>query len=183
MPLISPADFAKSLNVSRQTVYNWKARGLLVLAGSKIDAEASKARLQEHLRDGLPLDTLDAKSAPPACQVDTLLTDSGETIAEAAARAVRESELLSTEEAKRLKENYLAKLAQLEYDTKSGRVVEAAEVAALVGAEYSRVRTKLLAIPAEQAPRIQRCRTTAEVQDTLREIITRILEELTADQR
>jgi len=64
---------------------------------------------------------------------------------------------------------------------KSGRVVEAAEVIVIVGSEYAVVRTKLLAIPAEQAPRINRCRSVAELQDTLREIITRVLEELTAD--
>ena len=86
---------------------------------------------------------------------------------------------MSIDEAKRIKENYLALLNQLEYDTKSGLVVLVSEVASAVGAEYAKVRTKLLAIPAEQAPRINRLKTVTEVQDALQELITEALEELT----
>lgn len=50
---------------------------------------------------------------------------------------------MSMDEARRVKENYLALLNQLEYDQKSGLVVMVSEVAALVGAEYAKVRTRL----------------------------------------
>jgi hypothetical protein len=127
-----------------------------------------------------------APSLPPA-QVTAQVTDSDAVLLGAhaesdAQRYVDAHGPVTIDQAKLLKETYLAKLAQLEYDTKSGRVVEAAEVAARVGAEYAEVRTKLLAIPAEQAPRINRCRNAAEVQDTLREIITRVLEALSGDE-
>ena len=51
-----------------------------------------------------------------------------------------------------------------------------------VGAEYAKVRTRLLAIPSEQAPRIHRLKTVTEVQCVLLDIITEALEELTADE-
>jgi hypothetical protein len=88
---------------------------------------------------------------------------------------------LSLAEAERLKENYLALLRQLEYDIKSGQVVLVAEVVKAVAAEYAKVRTRLLAIPAEQAPRLHQCQTVAEVQDLLQAVVAEALEELTRD--
>ena len=56
-----------------------------------------------------------------------------------------------------------------------------ADTARLVGEEYATVRTVLLAIPAERAPQIFRCKSVEEVQDMLRDFITRALEGLTLD--
>ncbi|HET6606733.1 MAG TPA: hypothetical protein VFG62_08700 [Rhodopila sp.] len=86
--------------------------------------------------------------------------------------------LQSLKDAETLKENYLARLRQLEYDQKSGRVVLVEEVTTAVGKKFAAVRSKLLAIPAEQAARLHRLKTAAEVQDALQEVITRALEEL-----
>ncbi len=85
------------------------------------------------------------------------------------------------DEARRVKENYLALQAQLEYDQKSGLVVAVEDVTSAVGEDYAKVRSRLLAIPSEHAPRIQRLKTAIEVEDALREIITEALEELTHD--
>jgi hypothetical protein len=85
---------------------------------------------------------------------------------------------LSMADAERLKENYLARLRQLEYDTKAGLVVPVAEVAAEVGQALATVRTKLLALPAEHAPRLHRLKTVPELQDALARLITEALEEL-----
>lgn len=74
-----------------------------------------------------------------------------------------------------------ARLRELEYDQKVGLVVPVDAVLELVAKEYASVRTRLLAIPAEQAPRIHRCRTPAEVQDALHELIVQALEGLTQD--
>lgn len=105
-----------------------------------------------------------------------------ETPAEAAERIVTAGGApYDIGEAERIKENYLALLRQLEYDLKSGAVVLVAEVAKAVGEEYARVRTRLLAIAAEQAPRLHRCKTVTELQDALHEVIVEALEELTRD--
>lgn len=122
-------------------------------------------------------------------RTNRLSADNARTDGEVAARAKAALEmvtapgveLLSQAAAERLKENYLALLRQLEYDQKSGAVVPVEEVSKAVGEEYARVRTRLLAIPAEQAPRLHRLKTAAEVQDALREIITEVLEELSGD--
>ncbi|MBL0878662.1 hypothetical protein [Serratia ureilytica] len=44
--LMSKAAYAKHCGVSRQTVYDWIAKGDLVMSGSKIDVEASERRQQ-----------------------------------------------------------------------------------------------------------------------------------------
>ncbi|MFX2608979.1 hypothetical protein [Enterobacter mori] len=44
--LMSKAAYAKHRGVSRQTVYDWIAKGEIVMAGSKIDVEATEQRMQ-----------------------------------------------------------------------------------------------------------------------------------------
>lgn len=87
----------------------------------------------------------------------------------------------SFDRALQLKETYLGRLKQLEYDQKAGRVVVAEDVAKAVGAEYARVRTRLLSIPAERAPEIHRQRSVREVEALLRSVIVEALGELTLD--
>ena len=105
----------------------------------------------------------------------------GETLEEAAERAVGEFDLLDMADALRRKENYLGLLKQLEYDVKSGAVVAVVDVARLVGEQFAKVRTRLLAIPAERAPHLHRLKTVAELEDALRTFVTEALEELTQD--
>lgn len=105
----------------------------------------------------------------------------GETAEEAAARIVSDRPLLPLAEALQLKENYLARHQQLSYDLKAGSVVLIEDVAKTIGTEYASVRKKLLAIPAERAPAVHRCKTVAEVEDLLRSVIVEALEALTAD--
>ena len=117
---------------------------------------------------------------PAPCRT-ALVVQPDETPEEAAERIVREGGLLELPDALKLKENYLGRLKQLEYDLKAGQVVLAADVARLFGEACAQVRTRLLAIPAEQAPRVHRLRSVVEVQDALQEMITQALEALTAD--
>ncbi|MFM0648089.1 hypothetical protein PQR14_27540 [Paraburkholderia bryophila] len=155
--------------------------------GDLVDVAASVDNLQKYRVKGAN-DPATPPATPPANSTArdpasgpqvTVFEDAAESAAD---DMLSTQDGLTIEEAKRLKENYLAKLAQLEYDIKSNRVVEVSEVVGVVGAEYAVVRSKLLAIPSEQAPRLKRCRTTAELQDTLREIITHVLEALSADE-
>ena len=88
---------------------------------------------------------------------------------------------LTLVEAERLKEQSLARLRQLEYDARSGQVVRVEDVAGQVGALFATVRTRLLAMPAEQAPRLHRCKGPAEIQAVLAELISEVLQELAAD--
>lgn len=207
MALINQAEFATRHGVSRKTVTQWKKRGWLVFQGDSVDVKASDALIAKYRREGVgqgdsavtsvvasPVTQPEGNNSrntvgntpgnsedDPAPAVERGIGQ-GETAAEAAERIVLAAGAdMSMDEARRVKENYLALLNQLEYDQKSGLVVMVSEVAALVGAEYAKVRTRLLAIPSERAPQIHRCRTVTEVQDALQEVITEALEDLTHD--
>lgn len=123
--------------------------------------------------------TQDVRTAEPKRARRKIVRD--ETPAQAAERMVKEQPLLSLPDAIKLKENYLARRQQLEYDLKAGTVVIAADVAKAVGSEYASVRTKLLAIPSERAAELHRLKTVTEVQDALRSVIVEALQRLTLD--
>lgn len=190
---MNQSEFAALHDVSRKTVTKWKERGWLVFAGNEIDVDASNANLKRYRRDGAPAVTQSVTKGkqvtPRKSRSRTVTRDDAEvtvradeTPAVAAERILAATGMdLDFDEARCMKENYLALLNQLEYDQKSGLVVAVADVAKAVGDEYAKVRTKLLAIPAEQAPRIQRLKTVLEVQDALQEMIVHALEELTRD--
>ncbi|AKM29273.1 hypothetical protein AB870_02710 [Pandoraea faecigallinarum] len=186
------SEFAALHGVSRKTVTKWKERGWLVFAGDEVDVDASNAMLKKYRRDGAETVTQGvtqrsqgnnsaAKPKPVTRRAKVTIGDD-ETPAEAAVRLlVATGADMDFDEARRVKENYLALQTQLEYDRQSGQVVAVADVSRAVGDEYAKVRTKLLAIPSEHAPRIQRLKTVQEVQDVLRSIIVEALEELTRD--
>jgi len=183
------SEFAALHRVSRKTVTKWKERGWLVFDGDDVNVDESNKLLKRYRRDGAPAVTQAVTQEPQGNKRKTVTQAASEVTlragesAEAAAERILTGavELLSFDEARRFKENYLGLMAQLEYDRDSGLVVDVTEVAKAVGAEYAKVRTRLLSIPAEQAPRLHRCKTPAELQDMLQEIITEALEELTRD--
>jgi transposase len=44
--LMSKSEYARHRGVSRQTVYDWVAKGEVVLSGNKIDVEATERNMQ-----------------------------------------------------------------------------------------------------------------------------------------
>ncbi|MBP0492181.1 hypothetical protein [Roseomonas indoligenes] len=84
-------------------------------------------------------------------------------------------------DAERHRDSFIARLRQVEYEREVKAVALIADTAEAVGKEYAAVRSKLLSIPAEHAPRIHRCKTIAEVQAVLTEVVTEALEALTRD--
>jgi phage terminase Nu1 subunit (DNA packaging protein) len=185
MALINQAKFAEMHGVSRKTVTGWKTRGWLVLEGGQVDVDASNALLIKHRPGGVQVVTQPApgnKSGNTGNRPARVTVEDDESLEEAALRVAETSgEVKTLDEARLMKEKYLAYLNRLQYDKESGLVVEAAQVAAAVGAEYAKVRTRLLSIPAEQAPYLHRLKTVTEVQDALQQMITDALEELTID--
>lgn len=190
------SEFAVLHGVSRKTVTVWKSRGWLVFAGDEINVDASNALLDKYRRDASKSVTQPVtqsegnsqgnKPAGPRKRVtrrDTKVTiRDGETPATAAERVlIATGAEMNFDEARRVKENYLALQAQLEYDRDAGLVVAVGDVAKAVGDEYAKARTRLLSIPSEQAPRLHRLKTVQELQDSLHEIIVEALEELTQD--
>lgn len=122
-----------------------------------------------------------AESDPPEdAHIDAEPDADEELAAEAAALAV--SGVFATEAAaKRHKESFAAHLRQLQYDRELGRVVAIDDVVAIVAAEYGKVRSRLLNIPARVAPRVAPLRSPEEIKALLDEEVAQALEELTFD--
>jgi len=174
MTIVSQSQYAALRGVSRKTVTQWKQAGKLTISGGGIDVELSDAFLKKYRATGVT-GNKSVKALP----------DDSDSALEHETLEAKVNQMMQTggadmtlEEAKRVKENYLALLSQLDYDTKSGLVVLVSEVAEAVGKQFATVRTKLLAIPSEQAPRLSRLKTEAEVQDTMRELFTEAMEEM-----
>lgn len=172
-PYVSQAAYAAGHEVSRQAVTKWRQRGWLVMESDQVDVEASNEFLRMYRKSGV--------SRGSDVQLIKPIALPGESHEDTAERLVREIAPMTMAEAQRVKQVYLAKLAQLDYDRKVALFVEADQVAALVGAEYDQVRTRILAIAREGAPRAFRCKTPAEVQDVLSHLVISALEELTAE--
>jgi hypothetical protein len=144
--------------------------------GAPIQQRQPKANRQKADPPLVKMGTVARKAASPKIK-------EGETPEEAANRIVNNEERAPYDrfEAERIKENYLALLRQLEYDLKSGEVVAIADVHAAVALEYGIIRSRLLSVAAEIAPRVSMMTTAAEVKDFLEAQISKVLEDLTLD--
>jgi hypothetical protein len=101
-------------------------------------------------------------------EIDALLDDDGFAIPKK-----------NVSEAKKMA--YLALLAELQYDIKSGLVVPVSEVTAKVSTAFGRVRSKLLSIPTRVASKVVLMKEASEVKALLASEIALVLEELIYD--
>ncbi|WP_269935823.1 RNA polymerase subunit sigma-70 [Serratia liquefaciens] len=191
---MNQSDFAKLHGVSRKTVTSWKARGWLVLAGDDIDVEASNANIERFRKtvtrpekkvagnkqgnktgnrsSGNKLGNKNEKDLPESATktVERMIAERGVT--------------MTLDEARQMKENFLALLTQLEYDIKSGQVLPYKDMIEAVGNEYARMRTRLIAIAPEHGPRLRVLASTtndAEFVQALQEVVYEAMEELSLD--
>lgn len=92
--------------------------------------------------------------------------------------------MMTRDEALTMKENYLALLTRLEHEMKSGLVLPYKDMIEAVGKEYSRMRTRLIAIAPEHGPRLRVLASTtndAEFVQALQEVVYEAFEELSLD--
>jgi hypothetical protein len=187
---MNQSEFAKLHGVSRKTVTSWKARGWLVSNGDDIDVEASNANIERYRKSV----TRSEKKTKGNKQGNTQGNKSGNTSgntpkpdspAQIVERILTErGATMSLDEARTMKENYLALLTQHEYDLKSGQVLPWQDMIDAVRQEYSRMRTRLIAIAPEHGPRLRAQATTStdtEFVAALQEIIHEAMEELSLD--
>jgi len=90
-------------------------------------------------------------------------------------------ELWSKADAEKVKENYAARLKQLEYDREVGLVVEIDDVIAAVASEYAVVRNRLLGIGSKVAPTIAVLNSAEEIKALIDKEVVRALGALTVD--
>ena len=119
-------------------------------------------------------------SANPDVRIEP---EADETLEQAAERLTPEllSQFATKADAEKVKETYLALLRKLEYDEKSGEVVKVSEVAKIVGAEYAKVRSKLMEIPSAVAPLAVLMKSPEEIRALIEKEVAHALEELAYD--
>ncbi|PHM60654.1 DNA-directed RNA polymerase sigma-70 factor [Xenorhabdus stockiae] len=187
---MNQSEFAKLHGVSRKTVTTWKARGWLVMTDDDIDVEASNANIERYRKTV----TRREKKAKGNTQGNNKGNKSGnkqgnrpevDTPAKIVERILTERGAdMTLDEARTMKENYLALLTQHEYDLKSGQVLPWQDMIDAVRQQYARLRTRLIAIAPEHGPRLRALATTStdtEFVAALQEIIYEAMEELSLD--
>lgn len=169
---ISISEFARRAGVSHTAIFKAVKTGKL--------SRLSDGSMDPGLVDG---PWRKANRRTPKLKPDALVARDSETPEQAAERIVIDQGHAphSLAEAERIKENYLAKLKQLEYDLKSGEVVRVADVMKVVASQYAIVRNRLLSIPAEVAPRVAILSSATEVLAFLQAEIVQTLEALALD--
>lgn len=171
---MNQAKYATHRGVSRKTVTGWKQRGLIVFTeGQKVDVAASDKLLLDH---GILLPGVTDSDAD-----DT--TDPDQSMRAEAARLVSADgqALWSKADAEKVKENYAARLKQLEYDREMGMVVEIDDVVIAVAAEYSLIRNKLLGIGSKVAPEASVLDSAEEIKALIDKQVVSALKGLTID--
>jgi len=177
---IKPALAAKLIGVNRSTLSRQIADGSVRSKDGKVRLMDVRADRAANIRVGSSRNKSVAQSALQQTDATAIEAAEGETIGQAAERLVPAllTQFETKADAERYKETYLALLKKLEYDEKSREVVKVSAVAQIVGADYAKVRSKLMEIPSSVAPMAVLMKTPEEVRALIEKAITHALEEL-----
>lgn len=156
---MNQSDFAKLHNVSRKTVTMWKSRGWLIMSGDDIDVAASNAQLEKYRKTvnrpskhyALPPAKKNITPTPP---VVNDRDDNGLPSLENIAKdfILENGAELSLDEARRVKENYLALLTKLEFQQKDGQLIEMTVAEEVLFNAFRQQRDSWLNWPSRVAP-------------------------------
>lgn len=151
------AAFAAYNGVSRQTVTDWKQRGLLVFSSDgKVDFLATDQRLADH---GI--------RQPRDSNLTELAAIDGEP-------------LWSRADAETVKENFSARLKQLEFERESASVVTIDDATRHILNEFGIVRQRCRSIGADVAPKLADMSSAAEIKAAIDDAVVAALADLTA---
>ncbi|WPU24990.1 hypothetical protein RI049_09715 [Cedecea neteri] len=151
MATMNQSQYAQHSGVDRKTIGRWiKAGRFIVMDGDLIDVEASDAALKKN-RDGKDPRATNAKK-----QKGSVAESENRGEIEDAARAIilTEGADLTREEAARIRENYMALLAKLQYEKDSGQLVELAVAEEVLFNAFRQQRDAWLNWPSRVAPLI-----------------------------
>ncbi|HDS2235922.1 TPA: hypothetical protein QH740_002910 [Klebsiella michiganensis] len=156
---MNQSDFARLHGVSRKTVTMWKSRGWLIMSGDDIDVTASNAQLEKY-RKTINRPAKERVEAPVKKSVlpsSSVMTESGEDADPSLESIARDFILengaeLSLDEARRVKENYLALLTKLEFQQKDGQLIEMAVAEEVLFNAFRQQRDAWLNWPSRVAP-------------------------------
>lgn len=160
---MNQSDFAKLHGVSRKTVTMWKSRGWLIMSGDDIDVSASNAQLEKYRktinRTGKDNTVAPIKKNPVPLpskdkDKDKDADEGGDPSLESIARELllENGAELSLDEARRVKENYLALLTKLEFQQKDGQLIEMTVAEEVLFNAFRQQRDAWLNWPSRVAP-------------------------------
>ncbi len=176
--LMTKAEFARSRGVTRAALTAWQAKGFLILStdgSGRVDIAATNrlldARPFQHKGRPSLARTVEAAAKPagrhpaaPAFRVPAPLPDSPES----------SSDDWSTAEAVRRKECAVAKIKQLEFEQRAGKLLPADEVESVWREYLTDCRKRLLTVASQCGARLSLSRAEIDVID--REIRSVLLE-------
>ncbi|MEH8372539.1 hypothetical protein RAH02_17880 [Klebsiella pneumoniae] len=155
---MNQSDFARLHGVSRKTVTMWKSRGWLIMSGDDIDVAASNAQLEKY-RKSVNRPEKQKTSAPEKKRAGQVLPareppeESDPSLEGLAWDFLLENGAeLSLDEARRVKENYLALLTKLEFQQKDGQLIEMAAAEEVLFNAFRQQRDAWLNWPSRVAP-------------------------------
>ena len=158
---MNQSDFAKLHGVSRKTVTMWKSRGWLIMSGDDIDVGASNAQLEKYRKtinragkDNTVVPIKKNLMPLPSKDKDKDADEEGNPSLESIARELllENGAELSLDEARRVKENYLALLTKLEFQQKDGQLIEMAVAEEVLFNAFRQQRDAWLNWPSRVAP-------------------------------
>lgn len=150
---MTQAEFARHRGVSRKTVTVWKRDGYLTFGDDgRIQVAATEAALAAAGKGN----GSKGGNAEPVTRLKPVTSPARTLAADEATEALgalieQYGDLLSTAEAERVKENYLARLRKLEFETKAGVLVDRAAAEKLLFEAAREIRDAWLAWPARVA--------------------------------
>ncbi|HFD8275392.1 TPA: hypothetical protein ACF6GX_002016 [Raoultella ornithinolytica] len=149
MTMMNQSQYAQHSGVDRKTIGRWiKAGRFIVMVGDLIDVEASDAALKKN-RDGKdPRASNGRKKKTPA-----VVDDVGDEIEDTARKIIlTEGADLTREEAARVRENYMALLAKLQYEKDSGQTIELVAAEEILFNAFRQQRDAWMNWPSRVAP-------------------------------
>ncbi len=159
---MNQSDFARLHGVSRKTITIWKSKGWVIFSGEDIDADASNALIEKYRKTvnhpkskktGAPVNKVKkgTVSSMPAAAAPEL--DPETSLSDLAEKFIQENGAeLSLDEARRLKENYLALLTKLEFQQKDGQLIELEQAEKVLFDCFRAQRDSWLNWPSRVAP-------------------------------
>ncbi|AOP96436.1 hypothetical protein [Enterobacter roggenkampii] len=151
MTTMNQSQYAQHSGVDRKTIGRWiKAGRFIVMDGDLIDVEASDAALKKN-RDGKDPRASNAKKKKTPVVSDN--ADDGDEINKTVRQIMlTEGAGLSREEAGRIRENYMALQAKLQYEKDSGQLIELTAAEEVLFNAFRQQRDAWLNWPSRVAP-------------------------------
>lgn len=171
--MMTQAEYARHRGVSRQAVSKALRTGRIVLVeGGKIDPEVADAAWRQNTDPSKPSNSVAGNpgGAVPGARRPVLRV---QHVASGASTPGPDYQV-----SRAVRETYMAKLARLEYEVKTGKLIDAEESQQAAFADNRRVRDLLLAIPDRTAAQMAACSDPAECHRLLAAEIRRACEEL-----